>query len=342
MERAHPGTQQIAPMEAKLVSGLPEDAGWQFEPKWDGFRAIAYRDGDAIEIISKSGKTLARYFPEVVALLAATPDMRFVIDGELILPVGDVLSFDALQQRLHPAPSRIAKLSVATPAQFMIFDCLELDGESLLERPLAQRRTALEHFHLRNGSDGLLLSPCTTDRAAAQAWLAGSGGALDGVVAKRIDEPYRAGERAMLKVKQRRSADCVVAGIRRESNGPGVASLLLGLYDDAGRLNHVGFTSAIKDCERDAITARIAPYLGGQGFTGKAPGGPSRWNNGREKAWEPLAPELVVEVLYDQVTGDRFRHGTRILRWRADKAPKQCSMDQLVHEVRPAQIAAII
>lgn len=331
----------VAPMEAKLVDALPQEAGWQYEPKWDGFRAVAYRDGDDIEILSKSGKTLARYFPELVALLLGTSQRRYVVDGEIILPVGDILSFDALQQRLHPAASRIARLSKATPAQFMLFDCLDLDGRSLVGSALRERRTLLEAFHARDGSSDLLLSPRTEDLAAARAWLAGSGGALDGVIAKRLDEPYRAGERAMLKVKQHRSADCVVAGLRRQKDGPGVASLLLGLYDDAGRLNHVGFTSGIKDAERAALGEIVRPYLGGAGFSGKAPGGPSRWNDGRESAWEPLAPELVVEVLYDQVTGDRFRHGTRLLRWRPDKAPTQCTMDQLVHEVRPAELGAI-
>jgi ATP-dependent DNA ligase len=330
-----------APMEAKLVDALPEGAGWQYEPKWDGFRAIASRMDDTIEILSKSGKSLARYFPELVTLLAATPASRFVIDGEIILPLEGVLSFDALQERLHPAASRIAKLSVATPAQLMLFDCLELAGDAIADRPLAKRRDVLERFHAENGSADLLLSPRTLDLTIAKTWLAGSGGALDGVIAKRLDEPYRPGERAMLKVKQHRSADCVVAGLRREKEGCGVASLLLGLYDDAGRLNHVGFTSGIKDSERTGIGERVAPYLGGSGFTGKAPGGPSRWNDGRESEWEPLAPELVVEVLYDQVTGDRFRHGTRLLRWRPDKAPRQCTMDQLIHELRPAELATV-
>jgi ATP-dependent DNA ligase len=341
MTAAFSEDQIMAPMEAKLVDALPRDAGWQYEPKWDGFRAIAYRNGDEVEILSKSGKTLARYFPELVALLLATSHRRYVIDGEIILPIGDVLSFDALQQRLHPAASRIARLSVATPAQFMLFDCLDLDGKPFAGRPLRERRSRLEAFHARDGSPDLLLSPRTEDLTIAQAWLVGSGGALDGVIAKRLDAPYQPGERAMIKVKQHRSADCVVAGLRRQKDGPGVASLLLGLYDAAGRLNHVGFTSGIKDNERAALGEIVRPYLGGAGFTGKAPGGPSRWNDGRENAWEPLTPELVVEVLYDQVTGDRFRHGTRLLRWRPDKAPGQCTMDQLVHEMRPAQLGAI-
>ena len=330
----------LAPMEAKLVTALPEDPGWQFEPKWDGFRALVFRDGDAVELLSKSGKSLARYFPEIVALVAGIDQARFVLDGELILPVGDILSFDALQARLHPAESRIIKLSRETPAQLMLFDCLGDGDDDLLGRPLAERRAALEAFHGRYDGSSLLLSTCG-GLAAAQAWLARSGGALDGVVAKRIDEPYRPGERAMLKVKQHRTADCVVGGFRRAKDGDGVASLLLGLYDEAGRLNHVGFTSGIAAADRAALAARLEPLIGAPGFTGKAPGGPSRWNNGEESEWEPLRSELVVEVLYDQVTGARFRHGTRLLRWRPDKAPAQCTMEQLVYELRPAELATL-
>jgi ATP-dependent DNA ligase len=327
-----------APMEAKLVSALPEDEGWQFEPKWDGFRALARRDGDAVEIWSKSGKPLGRYFPEVTALLAGLDATDFLLDGELILPVGDSLSFDALQARLHPAASRIAKLSRETPARLMLFDLLALDGEDLSQRPLAERRKALERFHRAHGGPDLLLSPCTLDRGEAVAWLAKSGGALDGVIAKRRDEPYRPGERAMLKVKQRRSADCVVGGVRYDGHGQAVASLLLGLYNAEGLLDHVGFVSGLSQDQREELVAAVAPLMGGVGFTGKAPGGPSRWNAGREAPWVPLAPELVVEVLYDQVTGNRFRHGTRFLRWRPDKAPRQCTFEQLARPLAPSQL----
>ena len=328
-------------MEAKLVAELPDEPGWQYEPKWDGFRAIVFRRGDDVEILSKSGKSLARYFPEVVTEVAAVRCDAFVLDGELILPVDGVLSFDALQARLHPAASRISRLARETPAQLMLFDCLGLSGDDLLTTPLARRRLALEAFHRQHGSASLLLSGCTDDLATAQAWLARSGGALDGVVAKRRDAPYRPGERAMLKVKQHRSADCVVGGFRRAKDGGGVASLLLGLYDDAGRLNHVGFTSGLDAAARVALVPRLEPLIAAPGFTGKAPGGPSRWNDGKESAWEPLRSELVVEVLYDQVTGERFRHGTRLLRWRPDKAPAQCGMEQLIHELRPAELATI-
>lgn len=331
----------LAPMEAKLVADLPTEDGWQFEPKWDGFRALVFREGEDVEILSKSGKSLARYFPEIVAAITAVERERFTLDGELILPIGDMLSFDALQARLHPAASRIAKLSRETPAQLMLFDCLMLDGEDLLTAPLAERRVALENFHAAHASGTLLLSHRTPYIAVAREWLARSGGALDGVVAKRLDEPYRAGERAMLKVKQRRTADCVVGGFRRAEDG-GVASLLLGLYGDAGLLDHVGFTSRIAAAERITLAERLDALVEAPGFTGKAPGGASRWNGGKEREWVPLRGELVVEVLYDQVTARRFRHGTKLLRWRPDKAPAQCRMEQLGHELRPAELATIV
>jgi ATP-dependent DNA ligase len=325
-------------MEAKLVATLPDEAGWQFEPKWDGFRAIASRLGDDIRVMSKSGKPLGRYFPEIVALLGGTGQQEFVVDGELILPIADHLSFDALQARLHPAATRIARLSAETPAQLMLFDCLALGDETLLDRPLSERRAALERFHAAEGGPSLLLSPATDDLNRARSWLAHSGGALDGVVAKRLDQAYRPGERAMLKVKQRRTADCVVGGFRRERDGPLVASLLLGLYDNSGKLDHIGFTSAISADEKPALTKQLERLIAPPGFTGKAPGGPSRWNNGRESEWLPLKPRLVAEVVYDQVTSGRFRHGTKFLRWRPDKAPEQCTMDQLQQELRPAEL----
>ncbi len=333
---------RITPMEAKLVADLPEGDGWQFEPKWDGFRALVFRRGHNIEIFSKSGKSLSRYFPEIVAMIGAVERAAFTLDGELILPLGGVLSFDALQARLHPAPSRIERLSRETPSQLILFDCLMIDDEDLVASPLFARRERLERFHVEHGGESLLLSDRTADIAVARSWLARGGGALDGVVAKRLDEPYRPGVRAMLKVKQHRSADCVVGGFRPTKDGTGVASLLLGLYDDAGRLNHVGFTSGIAVGDRVALLRQVEPLKGSPGFTGKAPGGPSRWNRGAESEWVPLRSELVVEVGYDQVTADRFRHGTSPLRWRPDKAPAQCLMDQLRHEVRPAELATIL
>jgi ATP-dependent DNA ligase len=328
-------------MEAKLVDGLPDEPGWQFEPKWDGFRCLVFRDGATVELQSKAGRPLARYFPEVAQLIATLPAHRFVLDGELIIPIGGVLSFDALQLRLHPAESRIRKLAASTPAQLMLFDCLASEGEVLIDAPLALRRAALETFHARFGGEKLLLSPCTTDRDTAVSWLRLAGGALDGVVAKRLDQPYLPGERAMLKVKQLRTADCVVGGFRYDSGESEVGSLLLGLYNRAGKLDHVGFTSAIPAGEKAGLTRRLEALAGPPGFTGKAPSGPSRWSRERSGEWQPVRPELVAEIRYDHVTGRRFRHGTKFLRWRPDKAPEQCSIDQLEPEAAPARLAEL-
>ncbi|TMJ18615.1 MAG: ATP-dependent DNA ligase [Alphaproteobacteria bacterium] len=324
----------LAPMEAKLVDSLPQGDGWQFEPKWDGFRCLVFRDGAEIELQSKAGRPLGRYFPEVVDLVASLPFDRFVLDGELTIAMGGALSFEALQMRLHPAESRVRKLAAATPARIMLFDCLE-HRDSMIDRPLAERRRALEEFYERAREARLLLSPCTLDHALAHSWLDLAGGALDGVIAKRRDEPYRPGERAMLKVKQMRTADCVVGGFRYAAKGGEVGSLLLGLYDEKGALNHVGFTSSIPAEDKPALTRRLERLVARPGFTGNAPGGPSRWSTERSGEWEPLRPELVVEVRYDHVTGDRFRHGTKFLRWRPDKAPEQCRMDQLQPEAAP-------
>jgi len=328
----------LAPMEAMLAAELPEGDGWQFEPKWDGFRCLARRDGSEVTLTSKSGKPLARYFPEVVGMLRALKDKRFLLDGELIISVGDVLSFDALQLRLHPAESRVRKLSTETPAELMLFDLLELGGKSLTDQPLSKRREALERFFAKNRVPGLHLSPVTIDRDTALAWLQRSGGALDGVIAKRTDLEYRSGERAMIKVKQQRTADCVVGGFRYAEKKKEVGSLLLGLYDDDGLLHHVGFTSAIPAKDRPALTRKLEKLVEPPGFTGSAPGGPSRWNTERTTQWQPLKPLLVVEVRYDQVTGRRFRHGTGFVRWRPDKAPKQCTFEQLAPELKPSEL----
>ena len=325
-------------MEALLAAELPEGDSWQFEPKWDGFRCLARRDGAEVTLTSKSGKPLARYFPEVVDMLVQVTAKRFLLDGELIIPVGDALSFDALQLRLHPAESRVRKLSKETPAELMLFDLLELDGKSLAGVPLSERRKQLERFFRDNAVPGLELSPMTNDRSVAIDWLRRSGGALDGVIAKRADQGYRSGERAMIKVKQIRTADCVVGGFRYAEKKKEVGSLLLGLYDDEGKLNHVGFTSAIAAKERPALTRKLEKLIEPPGFTGNAPGGPSRWNTERSMVWEPLKPVLVVEVKYDQVTGRRFRHGTGFLRWRPDKDPRQCTYDQLAPELRPSEL----
>ena len=328
-------------MEALLAAELPDGDGWQYEPKWDGFRCLAGRDGGAVELTSKSGKPLGRYFPEIVAMLEAVNEKNFLLDGELIIPLGDALSFEALQLRLHPAESRVRKLSQQTPAEFMLFDLLALGGKSLTDRPLSERRAALERFHAKQRVPGLLLSPSTREHDTAVGWLERSGGALDGVIAKRLDLEYRPGERAMIKVKQQRTADCVVGGFRYAEKKREVGSLLLGLFDDDGLLHHVGFTSALKAEDRPALTEQLEGLVGPPGFTGNVPGGPSRWNTERTTIWEPLRHELVVEVRYDQVTGRRFRHGTGFVRWRPDKAPQQCTFDQLAPELRPSELAEL-
>jgi ATP-dependent DNA ligase len=326
------------PMEARLVDDLPVEPGWQFEPKWDGFRCLAFRTGDKVDLRAKSGKPIARYFPEVMTHLKALPLTQFVIDGELAIPIGANLSFDALQMRLHPAESRVRRLSVETPAIYILFDMLLTpEGTSLLDEPLAMRRAALEEFYASVGANDVLrLSPYTLKLSDAKNWLRRAAGALDGVVAKRVDGRYLPGERAMLKVKQRRTADCVVGGFRYGAGRSEVGSLLLGLYDDAGKLDHVGFTSTITNREREALTKRLEALISPPGFTGNAPGGPSRWSAERTGEWQPLKPKLVVEVQYDQITGDRFRHGTKLLRWRPDKRPQQCTFAQLTPEKRPA------
>jgi ATP-dependent DNA ligase len=327
-------------MEAALANEIPGGEGWQFEPKWDGFRCLAFRDGEAVELMSKSGKPLARYFPEVAEAIAALPEKRLVLDGELVLPVGDALSFGALQLRLHPAASRIAKLSRETPAQLMLFDALQIGDEVVLERSLAERRRALERF--MRGATGvrLHLSPATGDGRTAADWFERSGKALDGIVVKQLGAAYQPGERAMIKVKQQRTADCVVGGYRKGKNG--VGSLLLGLYDREGKLDYVGYTSSFSDEDRAALARKLAKDEGPSPFTGSSPGGTSRWSRGRGSSeWVPLKGDLIVEVIYDQVTGGRFRHGTTFLRWREDKRPDQCTRAQLQRELNPATFAQV-
>jgi ATP-dependent DNA ligase len=331
----------LLPMEARQESELPRDKGWQFEPKWDGFRCLAIRDGDRVEMLSRSGKSLARYFPDMVAALGTLKPKRFILDGELAIPVGKILSFDALQLRLHPAASRVKKLAAETPSILIVFDLLQTPrGADLTARPLSERRTALEAFFASLGdSSSLRLSPATDKRTEAERWLKRAGGGeLDGVVAKRLDEPYRPGERAMVKVKCLRTADCVVGGFRYATNSKQVGSLLLGLFNDEGKLDHVGFTSGISDEQRPELTRKVEALKGGPGFTGDAPGGPSRWSTERSAQWEPLKLKLVAEVQYDHVTGDRFRHGTRFVRWRPDKRPDQCTIEQLQQEARPSHL----
>ena len=332
------------PMEARLVEKLPQGPEWAYEPKWDGFRCLAFREGKSVELQSKSGQSLTRYFPEVADTLRSVPARRFVLDGEIVVPVNGRLSFDDLLQRIHPAASRVQKLAREHPAQLVVFDLLmDGSGRILAALPLRERRRRLEAFaaHELVGIEGLRLSPATTDIATARKWLAMTGGTFDGVMAKRVDLEYRSGDRTgMEKIKRQRTADCVVGGFRYAASAPVVGSLLLGLYDAKGLLHHVGFTSGFSAAERQKLLTRLRSLVKPPGFTGRAPGGPSRWSTKRSTEWEPLQPRLVAEVRYDHFTGGRFRHGTRFLRWRPDKKPRQCTMDQVTGGRRAGSAAA--
>ena len=319
-------------METRSANEIPTGDGWQYEPKWDGFRCVAFRDTDNVYLQSKAGQPLARYFPDVVDALKSLPSKKFVIDGELAIPVDGSLSFDELQLRLHPAASRVAKLAKAHPAMFIAFDLLAEDRGRYLEKNLNERRKLLAKFAKKNfkSNRAVRLSPATADVKQAKKWFDKVGGDLDGVIAKRLDMPYRSGERdAALKIKQIRSADCVIGGFRYATGAKILGSLLLGLYDNDGLLHHVGFTSAFNKEERRELTKKFEALRKAPGFTGNAPGGPSRWSTERTGEWEPVDPKIVVEVAYDHFTGERFRHGTKILRWRKDKSPRQCTMDQV-------------
>jgi len=324
-------------MEARSVDAIPKGSLWQYEPKWDGFRCLLSRDHGEVSLRSKSDEDLGRYFPELVEAARRLKAETFLLDGEIVVPVGKSFSFDDLLQRIHPAASRIKKLSQQTPALYLAFDLLAgPQYKQLWTEELRKRRKALCVFAGQNfkSSQAFRLSPAATDYATAQKWLAQAGGGCDGIIAKRLDLPYQSGNRdGMQKIKNFRSADCVVGGFRYASktlNGRKVVgSLLLGLYDDKGLLHHVGFTSAIKRDDKPALTAKLEPLIAKPGFTGNAPGGPSRWSTERSAQWCPLKPKLVVEVTYDHFSGDRFRHGTALLRWRPDKTPRQCTLDQL-------------
>jgi ATP-dependent DNA ligase len=322
----------FAPMEALSVETIPEGDAWQYEPKWDGFRCVAFRDGNEVQLQSKAGQPLARYFPEIVEAVRSLKAKRFVLDGELVIVTGNKLSFDDLLLRLHPAESRVWKLAAQTPATFIVFDLLvDERGQSLVAEPLEGRRPALERFAKKFfRGEALRLSPSTRAIAEARRWLQTGGGTLDGVIAKLANVPYASGERtAMQKIKLLRTADCIVGGFRYAEKKDHVGSLLLGLYDDAGLLHHVGFCSGIKSAERDALTKKLEKLIAAPGFTGRAPGGPSRWSTKRSTEWQPLKPKLVAEVEFDHVSGGRFRHGTRFVRWRPDKEPRRCTLDQM-------------
>ena len=327
---ALPISPPFAPMEARSERELPAD-GVQYEPKWDGFRCIAFRDGANIALQSKSGQPLARYFPEVVEAVAAIPATQFVIDGELVVPVEDRLDFDQLLQRIHPAASRVKMLATRFPATFLVFDLLVEGKNEVWKSPLRERRPRLEDFAKRNfQSPAIRLSPATCDAATMQRWLAQVGGALDGIIAKTLDAPYASGERsAVMKVKRLRTADCVIGGYRAAKDGASIGSLLLGLYDKNGGLDYVGFTSGMSAKEKRALLPKLQALHGSNPFTVRSPGGPSRWNAGKESEWFPVQPQLVLEVEFDHVSNGRFRHGTKPLRFRPDKAPAACTMEQL-------------
>ena len=328
-------------MEARSVDAIPRGTEWQYEPKWDGFRCLLSRDGGKVLLHSKSGQDLTRYFPELVQASLKLKATTFTLDGEIVVPHGNTFSFDDLLQRIHPAQSRVTKLAQQTPALFLTFDLLATaKDKKLAGQPLSKRRLVLEAFAKVQfkSQTTFRLSPATTSYANAKKWLAEAGGGFDGVIAKRLDLPYQSGNRdGMQKIKNFRSADCVIGGFRYATNildnKKVVGSLLLGLYDDAGLLHHVGFTSAIKREQKPALTAKLEALIAKPGFTGNAPGGPSRWSTERSAQWCPLKPKLVVEVSYDHFSGDRFRHGTTILRWRPDKTPRQCTLDQLKQKV---------
>ena len=328
-----------APMEALPATDLPLGPDWQYEPKWDGFRCLAFRDQSRVDLMSKAAKPLTRYFPELAANLSALAAKKFVLDGEIVIPQDGQLSFDALLMRIHPAASRIKKLSEATPSVLIVFDLLVDDrGKSLVDLPLKTRRQQLEQFAQKyfKNNESIRLSPVTEDLSVAKKWFH-MGVALDGVVAKRRDLPYQSGERTgMQKIKKERTADCVVGGFRYLEGKPLVGSLLLGLYNDEGKLDHVGFTSSIHQKDRPDLTKKLKKLIKPPGFTGKAPGGPSRWSTKRSTEWQPLDPKLVVEVQFDHFTGGRFRHGTRFLRWRPEKSPRSCTMKQVQRENRSA------
>lgn len=323
----------LLPMEARSVAEPPSGPDWQYEPKWDGFRCLAFRHGAEIYLQSKSGQPLARYFPDLVEVLQKLKAKRFVLDGEIVIPIKGRSSFDQLLQRIHPAQSRVNKLAIEFPALYIVFDLLSTDrGESLLDLPLKMRRPRLERFATRflSGEKSLKLSPATTKLATARKWFTAPDSGLDGIVAKRLDLGYLSGSReGMQKVKHRQTADCVVGGFRYAEGKKAVGSLLLGLYDAQGLLNHVGFTSSFTAKERSDLLNQLKPLLKGAGFTGKAPGGPSRWSTKKSSEWEPLRPKLVVEVEYDNFNGERFRHGTHLVRFRPDKRPSACTYDQL-------------
>jgi ATP-dependent DNA ligase len=341
-------------MLAKLSRDLPAAGGMLYEPKWDGFRCTVFRDGDEVELGSRNERPLTRYFPELFDPLKEQLPARCVLDGEIVIATGGGLDFEALLQRIHPAASRINLLAGQTPASFVAFDLLAEGDEDLRPLPQVARRRRLE-IAMRNARPPLHITPCTTDRALAAEWFdAFEGAGLDGVVAKPDHLPYRENERVMLKVKHERTADCVVAGFRWHKSGDVIGSMLLGLFDDKGTLHHVGVTASFTMAKRKELVDTLTPYrehalenhpwkdwataMAEAGC--RMPGAQSRWNAGKDQSWEPVRPELVVEVRYDHLQGDRFRHGTTFVRFRDDKTPAECTYAQL-DEAAPAELAQI-
>jgi ATP-dependent DNA ligase len=351
-----PISPPVKPMLAKAVYEVPRQPGLLFEPKWDGFRCVAFRDGDEVVLGSRNDRPLTRYFPELVGAVQAGLPERCVVDGEIVVVTDDGLDFEALQQRIHPATSRINMLAEKTPASFVAFDLLALDDRDLCERPFAERRRLLEESMPAPGHPSVHLTPVTDDPEVADDWFHRFEGAgFDGVMAKPADGPYQQDKRTMLKVKHQRTADAVVAGFRWHKDGKGIGSLLLGLYDGDGNLNHVGVATSFTAERRRALVDEVAPLREGalEGHPWRAwaeaqahdgsrlmPGAPSRWNAAKDLTWEPLRPERVVEVRYEHVLGGRFRHASRLLRWRDDKMPAECTYDQL-EAVAPAELSTI-
>ena len=351
---ALPFAPPLEPMLAKLADGLPPGGGWLFEPKWDGFRTIVFRDGDSLLLQSRDLKPLNRYFPELEPPIRRDVPERCVLDGEIVIAGARGLDFGALQLRIHPAASRIALLARESPASVVFWDLLAEGDEDLRRRPLAERRRRLERA-LAGAAPPVHLTPASEERGLAAEWFGRFEGAgLDGVVAKRLDGTYQPGVRAMVKVKHQRTADCAVAGFRWHKNGPGTAvgSLLLGLYDEAGVLHHVGVCSSFSAGMQRQLAEELAPLREGalaghpwrawQEASGgqRLPGGTSRWSRGKDPSWEALRVERVCEVAYDHLEGDRFRHATHFLRWRPDKRPEDCRYDQL-EQTAPEELARI-
>ena len=326
-----PITPPYPPMEAKRVSSVPTGDTWLYEPKWDGFRAIVFRDGDEVAIQSKAGQPLARYFPELVEAFRSLKQKQFVLDGEMVVPIDGKPSFDHLLQRIHPAEKRIKMLSETTPAICYVFDLLVSKSKNLTTLPIEKRREALDEFFESVENDSIVLSPATTDRKIALGWFEQFGKlGLDGIMAKRLGEPYHSGDReGMVKVKHLKTADCVVGGFRYGEGTTQVGSLLLGLYDDEDRLVYIGHSSSIKRDERPALTKKLEALKGENAFEVRVPGGPSRWATERSSEWVPLKPTLVCEVEYDYFSQGRFRHGSKFLRWRPDMKPEMCRMEQV-------------